>query len=69
LEKRIIRQEENIMMVELKKGKAVARLVVASESEAVSKARAMVKRWGEPVTVFAVRPSTGKRRFLRKVRA
>jgi len=57
------------MMVELKKGKAVARLVVASESEAVSKARAMVKRWGEPVTVFAVRPSTGKRRFLRKVRA
>jgi len=57
------------MMVELKKGKAVARLVVSSEAEAVTKARAMVKRWGTPVTVFVVRGSTGKKRFLRKVSA
>jgi hypothetical protein len=57
------------MLYELKKGKAMARVVSPTEQGAVDKARVMAKRFGEPVTVFAIRGATGKRRFLRKVSA
>jgi acyl-coenzyme A thioesterase PaaI-like protein len=56
------------MFIELKKGKAVARMTVLDERQARERAKAMVKRWGEPVTVYHIRKHDGRKRFICKMK-